>query len=408
MGTVSTSLLFPDESRTDRLPVYAHETHYGFLQRVDDPVFARARNVLNEWFERFAGSQDAAAVRDLRHRFQAKGEDQFNPAFWELYLHELFSRLGFEAQAHPESEAGTKPDFLLTGNGTRFYVEAVAPIPHYSDGDNRPASVEIVTEYINTAHRPQFWLRLRYLIPGQNVPKKREVVAAVEGWLDSLDWDDLWAGDLGSSIHPETELHVGDGWKIGLTALPIERSGPANPRRPMIAIYPGSGGYLDGLGSAVLPKLKEKSSKYGELDAPLLIAVWVLDLMANPETAPLALFGAWFDLDAGIHKVGLDERRDRVGLWTPGAKTRERAAGVLAANTRDFGYPSVTRSLPRYWPNPWAEQLLTFELPFATSAVSEDEREVLNSPETVSPAELFELPEEWPGPESPFENAYDV
>jgi hypothetical protein len=399
--------LFPDQTRSDRLPIYSTESDYDFLQRVDDPVFARVRDLLNEWFEHFARSQEDQAVKDLRNRLRAKGEGQFKSAFWELYLHELFGRLGFEASVHPESDRGTKPDFELTGNGTRFYLEAVAPIPHYSDGDDEPPNAATVTEFINAAHHPRFWLRLRYLIPGTNTPRKKEVVKAVEDWLGSLVWDELWSGDLASSIHPETDLEVGDGWKIGLAALPIERSGPANPNRPMIALYQGSGGYPDGLGREVLPTLKEKSTRYGKLDAPLVIALWVIDRMANPETASLALFDGWAGFDAGPVKTGWERRPDRKGLWTPGAKRRGRAAGVLATSIFDFGYPSVTRAMPRYWPNAWAEEPLTLELPFATSAVSADQSEVVNSPATIFPAELFELPAEWPGPEAPFEHAYD-
>jgi hypothetical protein len=398
--------LFPDQARIDRLTQYAHESHYAFLQRVDDPVFARIRALLNAWFARFAASQDEPAVKDLRRRLQAKGEGQFNPAFWELYLHELFARLGFTVAVHPESERGTRPDFELTGNGTRLYLEAVAPIPHYSDADRETAGEATVIEYVNASHNPNFYLRLRHLIPGQNTPRKREVVGKVECWLDSLEWDELWSGDLATSTHPEIQLEVGDGWKIGLTAIPIERTTPANPDRPMIAFYRGSAGYPDGLGRVVLPYLEEKSSKYGQLDAPLVIAVWVIDLMAHAETASLALFDGWFDFRPGPLRTHWEERADRVGLWTPGAKARSRAAGVLAAGSFDFGYPSVARSMPRYWPNAWAEDPLSIELPFATSAVSADQSEVVNSAETVSPADLFELPQEWPGPESPFENAY--
>lgn len=396
--------LFASRPRSDPNTQYAHESHYGFLRRVDDPVFARVRDLLNSWFDRFATSQSEHAVKDLRRRLEAKGEGQFDQAFWELYLHELFARLGFEANVHPESERGTKPDFELTGNGTRFYLEAVAPIPHYSDGNREAGSEATVVEYINASHNPNYYLRLRHLIPGQNTPRRREVVAKVEDWLGSLVWTDLWKGDLASSIHPDIQLEVGDGWKIGLEAIPIERTVPANPDRPMIAFYRTSTAYPEGLGREILPALVEKSTRYGTLDAPLIVAVWVLDLLANPETTSLALFDGWFDFKPGSVRTGWEERADRVGLWTPGAKARGRTAGVLAASVFDFGYPSVARSMPRYWPNAWAEDPLSIELPFPTSAASVDQSEVVNSPWTITPAELFELTEDWPG--QPFQNLY--
>lgn len=172
----------------------------------------------------------------------------------------------------------------------------------------------------------------------------------------------------------------------------------------MIFTYPSFSGNPDGLGEVVLPALVEKTRKYGELDAPLMVAMWVVDAMANSETAPLALFGSWFKLDDGNHRTGLELDNDRSGLWMQGAKTRGRACGVLAASSFDFGYSAVARFMPRYWPNPWADNPLDIDLPFPISAVSSDETRVVNRPETVSPAELFELPEGWPG--QPFQNLY--
>lgn len=293
----------------------------------------------------------------------------------------------------------------MTQGETRFYLEAVMPTPGFSPSDSQPARVDTVIDYVNEAFRPQFRLRLRHIIPGPNVPRKKAVIRAVGDWLDSLDWSDLWRGDPQSSTSPETELLIGDGWQIGLDAIALDPSLQSDEPRPMIFVYPGFTGYPDGLGEAVLPSLVKKTSKYGELDAPLMVAMWVVDLMANAHTAPLALFGSWFSVEEGTHRTGLELQDDRSGLWTPGAKTRGRGCGVLAINSFDFGYSAVTRVLPRYWPNPWAKKPQGIDLPFPTSIVSDDEATVVNRRETILASELFELPEDWPG--QPFEHAYD-
>lgn len=215
------------------------------------------------------------------------------------------------------------------------------PTPGFSPSDNQPASVATVTEYINAAFRPQFRLRLRHLIPGGNVPRRKAVIREVGGWLDSLDWSDLWKGEPEASVYPETELHVGDGWQIGLTAIPLDPSLQSSQPRPMIFSHPGGSGYPDELGQAVLPLLVEKTSKYGELDAPLVVAMWVVDLMANPETAPLALFGGWTEVTDGSHRTG----------WEP---NDHRSSGPLVAGREDapagclqpIASSSVTRPSP--------------------------------------------------------------
>ena len=46
--------------------------------------------------------------------------------FWELYLHEAYLRSGYAVTIHPHlAGTGRHPDFLIEGQGTRFYLEAV-------------------------------------------------------------------------------------------------------------------------------------------------------------------------------------------------------------------------------------------------------------------------------------------
>ena len=63
---------------------------------------------------------------DLRSRLQSKDDAQFESAFWELYLHVAYRRSGYKVLIHPPlAGTGCRPDFLVEGHGTRFYLEAV-------------------------------------------------------------------------------------------------------------------------------------------------------------------------------------------------------------------------------------------------------------------------------------------
>jgi hypothetical protein len=64
--------LFQDTPRDNPATKQAAESTYKFLDRVADPVFARVRETLSAWFDRFAERQDQAAVADLRGRLRAK------------------------------------------------------------------------------------------------------------------------------------------------------------------------------------------------------------------------------------------------------------------------------------------------------------------------------------------------
>lgn len=118
---------------------------------------------------------------------RAKQPLQFESAFWELYLHELHLRLGFDIEVHPPGPRTTHPDFLVNRGSERFYLEAVVPVPS-EGGLDQPAGAATVTEYLDAAYNPDFFLAVRFIAGGGAVPRRRAVAAEVERWLGELDW----------------------------------------------------------------------------------------------------------------------------------------------------------------------------------------------------------------------------
>ena len=176
--------LFDEKARTDPEPSYARESTYAFLNRVDDPIFVAVREALNAWVDRFASLHDEPAANDLLGRLRSKEDINFYPAFWELYLHELFVRVGFDIEVHPES-GSTRPDFRMTRTGREMYLEAVMPNPR-AGRSNESKGSKTVIEYMDAAFDPDFSLSVRFVTGSGNVPSKKQVVRKVEGWLATL------------------------------------------------------------------------------------------------------------------------------------------------------------------------------------------------------------------------------
>jgi hypothetical protein len=390
--------LFADLTRTDPQPQRSAESTYQFLDRVEDPAFAQVRELFNDWFARFAAHQDGPAVADLRGRLRAKQGLQFYAAFWELYLHELFSRLGYRVEVHPEGPRPTRPDFVLSRDNKRFYLEAVVPAP--SEGAAfGPAGGAAVAEFVDAAYDADFFVALRFM-EGRALPRKRAVVAAVEQWLGELDWSRYRDGARILPPLPETELEVG-GWTIGLQAIPRSPAKRGDRNFPTVGFYPGFGGVVESAVSAVVPTLDEKTVKYGELDAPYVIAAWVMSPLATSPSLASALFGRRVPLDAGRHAMDRPPSDHHGGIWTPDRSRRDRPSAVLFAGSWEFNYNAVARVMPRLWHNPWTTAPLPHELPLPATRVDPDETSVNNSDALVDPAELFELASGWPG--TPFE-----
>jgi hypothetical protein len=206
-----------------------------------------------------------------------------------LYLHELHARLGFEIVVHPPGPGTTHPDFLVSHGEERFYLEAVVPAP-VAGAPSAAAGAGTVIDYVDAAYDGDFVVAVRF-VTGGRPPRRRAVVAAVEGWLGSLEWSRWHDGERIRYPLPETELTVPE-WVIGLQAIPRSPAKRGERDFPTVGFHPGFAAFEESVMAAVVPALDEKASKYGQFDAPHVIAAWVMSPLASQFSLPVALFGA--------------------------------------------------------------------------------------------------------------------
>jgi hypothetical protein len=97
--------------------------------------------------------------------------------------------------------------------------------------------------------------------------------------------------------------------------------------------------------------------------------------------------------------------RDFKGLWQRGqTPIYKRVTGVLSGI--HIAPWTVAQSPLTLWLNPWAEHPLAAadELPWRTVTGDLDANELRIREATLSPHEIFGLPEDWPGPGRPFDD----
>ena len=88
------------------------------VNRSNRPSMHRVRNLWEDWYARFPDRSSG-----LRSRF--RGDDHnHDGAVFELFLHQLFTRLGLSVDVEPQLEDGRSPDFLVSGADSAAYVEA--------------------------------------------------------------------------------------------------------------------------------------------------------------------------------------------------------------------------------------------------------------------------------------------
>lgn len=282
--------LFLPGPRADRSARAFNEPLYAFVDRSGQPFFAEIRRLLIEWLSHVPPPDPT----DLRRRLQSKDDALFESAFWEVFLHEAYLRSGYSITIHP-AVTGTsrRPDFLVEGDGTRFYVEAVrACAPPDRTGQAR--RLEEVRRVLATVSADRYILDMATYAIGARPLDVRGLRRDLRKWLSDLDGQagGLRAGEGSRALARLSWRHEG-GWRLEFTAQPI-RSDHVGAGLPLVRAHLSMGWAHDA--SRILTALDHKANRYGVLDAPLLIAV-----LNNPEfhaddlDVERALFGAMID-----------------------------------------------------------------------------------------------------------------
>lgn len=184
--TASPGRLFDSGVRVDPSPAEHGEDSFSFINRVNQPFWERIREELEHWFVAYPREHAA----DLRGRFRDRSPGQHLGAWWELYLHRLFSRLGFEVEVHPELPgAPGRPDFRLARDKDTFLMEAAVTFSGIVDEERHGERENWIMAAIDKAENPDFFVRLEIERGGLERPSVREIVAPLERWLASLDPD---------------------------------------------------------------------------------------------------------------------------------------------------------------------------------------------------------------------------
>ncbi len=386
--TKSVMRLFDAIERTDGRPAKHTEDSFSFLNRAAGPVWERIRSELDSWY---AAIPDPGG--DLRRRFQRRESAQHFGAWWELYLHRLFSRLGFQADPHVDLPNGTNIDFRLERGGRVLYVEATtcfSGIDTAAEGRHGGREADVL-EAIELVDNPSFLLSVAFDRVGDSTPSLREIKSDIVVWLAQLDPDEVLADN--HSGHAELEKHLCvDGWEIALEAIPLQPENRNAPNHRMIGMGPVLAGTVNDV-ERLTNSLNRKRGRYGELDGPLLIAVLSLSTFMRDHDVERVLYGGYSYMERGSRKAR-PKIREAAGFW----QRSDSVAGVLLGV--QIHPHTCAKTWPRLWHNPSATTPCDRDLPLP-AARRATSGSTLEDP-AGAPADVLGLARDWPGPEPPF------
>ena len=279
--------LFDDIKRTDSSPRQHNEPFFTYLNRSAHREATKIRARLESWFRRFP----VKARDDVRGRFRADDDQGHRGAIFELFIHELLTRLGCTVKAHPcVPGTGARPDFWARHEDCPFYVETKAIDLSSSPFARNPLEEDVVAK-INSLSSPHFYIFTEVEGKLSTALSRKQVVQPFVDLLASHDPDEVQRMiDVAGPFAAPFRMIRSGSWHLTGWLKPIapEKRGDGKPRT--LVIGPARSGVTDD-STPVQRAIRKKASKYGQLDAPLVVAVNVSDPFFDKDDEIEALFG---------------------------------------------------------------------------------------------------------------------
>lgn len=177
---------FDDVVRDCQEPANHLIGEFDFLNSSGRREAAAVRSMIEHWLTDYPEQKRQSLVTRLRSR----DNSLHRSAFFELLLHALLLRKGFEViEIEPKMPNGRAPDFLVRApDGGRFYLEATLA----SGVDKNTAGAEQrmreAIQAIDKVKSPDFFLCLQTSGVLSSPVSTRKLLNSVQHWVDGLDY----------------------------------------------------------------------------------------------------------------------------------------------------------------------------------------------------------------------------
>lgn len=381
--------LFDDFQRTNDHAAEPGEPLYRFVNRAAGEEWQTVRDLLTEWLAAYPADEQ----RLLISRFRRTDRRGFLGAFWELYLHELFRRLGFAIELHPEIAGTThRPDFRLRRGSAMIYAEAVTVYEPqaYSHDDERLAPL---LETVGRVSSPRFRLSVDARQIASTPLSLKRLAHELTSWLEGLEVE---SGPPSFRTSDHLFRWQEGGWMLFIRPVSPDGTGADGPARPDRRTRAVRAKHVDDYRS-IRQQITGKSRMYGQrFDAPFLIALTSYRPGHGPEAALRALFGPAADdpamMQAGMIRRSRSTSSNGVWLTNKGVRYEDISAVLTAFDVMPW---SITRKQPWLIANPWATHPQEIELPFNRFDVDAASGTIERVETGFEPRRLFDLSRDW-------------
>lgn len=386
-------MLFPEVERNDTGPRPYSEPQYSYLNRSARPEASRVRECLEGWFSHYPEGERPAFIA----AFQSPIDSQFIAAAYELYLHELLRRLGYDVEVHPENPTGKsdRPDFLAKhSEHLDLYLEAVLATDMSDTERGAEARKAVVYDALNKLGPTDFFIGMEMRGAPETPPPGKKLRKALAKWLSELDADAVSAEAeaKGHSAFPTRDFEH-EGWHLTFSAIPKSKSNRGKAGvRPIGFQFLGA--KMVSTWEAIRDSIVDKGSKYGELPAPFVVAVNVGKFHVDKIDVIQALFGQeQFFVSPGQPSAEPEMERAPNGAWTSAKGPRYRRISAVLISSDVHPWSMAARSA-RLHHNPWAIQQCVGSICCLPQCIPQGNE--MKDIDGTQPREILGLPKGWP------------
>jgi hypothetical protein len=325
--------LFDDKVRVDLDPSHHNENSFNYYDRSARKDVSNVREKLNEWFSYFPTSEQV----ELKSRFKKT----FSSAYFELFIHELFRRQGFEILIHPEvPNTSKRPDFLMKKESLEFYLEAKEAREKSDPQQALENRINQVYDSLNRIKSPNFFLKIDELIlKTANQPSTKKAIANIE--TESAKYDPELLTDQLTKYGFERSARIeyeDIDLKLVVSLIPKSPAARGLDDGRAIGMYPYET-IWGGSEESIKGSFEKKYKRYGQLDKPYIVCINAIGMKGNGDIdVENALWGsvAWtWSTDPNNRNERWERQRDGMFLGKKGPRCTN-VSGVLVTKVMEF------------------------------------------------------------------------
>lgn len=245
--------------------------YYNISARTD---ISKVRDILEKWFYNYPEEEK----KELKSRFKK----DFDSSFFELFLYELFCKLGYNIIIHPDLPSSPKkPDFLISKNDLEIYIEAKIVKSKTMEQEAFERKRNELYDNLNKLNTKDFLLNIEHLcFLSQKQPSTKGMIKYIEEELQKIAPNILREELEKNGIEnlPKIEYKNRDVHMI-VSPIPISPSAREEKIRP-IGIYPAEA-FWGGGEESLKESIEKKAKRYGKLDKPFIVCLNSLDIRTS-------------------------------------------------------------------------------------------------------------------------------